>query len=70
MHSYTLRGIDKKLYKTLRDQAEKEGVSLNRYMLRILHGAAGGGVSSSERRKANLSRWFGILSEKQADHLE
>jgi plasmid stability protein len=51
MNQLTIRGIDSKLHHDLKVEAERRGLSINRYVLSILHGTLGGD-NGSQRSKS------------------
>lgn len=67
MHQLTLRGFDPELERSLRETAEREGVSLNKAALRLMRRGAG-----LDRRPPgqglignSLDEFFGTMSEEE-----
>ncbi|MBF0388244.1 MAG: hypothetical protein HQL20_10430 [Candidatus Omnitrophica bacterium] len=65
MRAYTLRGIDDKLYRVVRERSRSAGKSMNRFMLEII--ACGAGVIAEARQSGAVKRegadkLFGCLS--------
>jgi hypothetical protein len=67
----TLRGIDVELETRIRQLARREGISLNRAVLRLLAGRMAEGRSEEERVGEALDRFIGSWSDEDtAEFLE
>jgi len=70
----TLRGIDPSLARRLREEARRQGLSLNRTILRLLRQATGlaksGEPSPGTKRFADLDGLIGTWSEEEADEFD
>ena len=74
MKQTTLRGIDPSLARRLREEARRQGLSLNRTILRLLRQATGlaksGEPSPGRQRFADLDGLIGTWSEEEADEFD
>ena len=74
MKQTTLRGIDQSLDRRLREEARRQGLSLNRTILRLLRQATGLAKSSEpspgRQRFADLDGLIGTWSEDEADEFD
>ena len=67
MRAYTLRGIDDKLYRIIRQESRHAGKSMNRHMLDIIAGGTGGGEKAPVPKK-DIDRLFGCLSKADSNY--
>ena len=74
MKQTTLRGIDPPLARRLRDEARRQGLSLNRTILRLLRQAMGlakpNEPSPGRQRFADLDHLIGTWSKEEADEFD
>lgn len=66
MTAITLRNIPPKLQEVIQQRADKEGLSLNRTVLRMLEEAAGQKTSISRELHYDLDHLAGTWSEEEA----
>lgn len=65
MKPITLRGLDDDTARTLRDLAEREGLSLNKAALRMLKSASASPSGTGKRIGNALDRHFGTWTRKE-----
>lgn len=71
MSQLTVRGVGDKLHQRLKQEANKQGISLNRYLLKIIREAAG--VIPPDRRKKeyhDLDHLAGTWSEEEYEEFQ
>ena len=72
MHQLTIRGFDEDLERRIRRLASREGISLNRAVLRLLRRGAGLGESCDKPETVgdSLDHLIGTWPAEQADELD
>jgi hypothetical protein len=73
MTQLTIRGIDEKLHKSLKEAAARQDVSMNRYLVRVLNEAVGiYQVKSSQQTQEydDLDHLAGSWREDEADEFD
>ncbi len=67
MKQLTVRGVDEKLHTTLKREAKQRGISMNRYVVRLLKEAVGQSQRPQEPRISHeLDHLAGTWSQEQA----
>ena len=62
MKALIIRGLDDQLYKTIKEQSTKFGLSINKFVLRCLESTLG---SKRACEFHDLDQFFGVWSEKE-----
>ena len=62
MKALIIRGLDDQLYKTLKAQSQRMGLSINKFILRCLEGTLS---PKRDRKFHDLDDFFGVWSEKE-----
>ncbi len=72
MNQLTIRGFDDELNETIRQLAEREGISLNRAAVKLLKKGAGmmDGKEGGSKVGSSLDWFIGSMSREEADELE
>ena len=72
MHQLTVRGIDRELAEHIRKLAQREGISLNQAVLRLLRRGAGLAAEqgTSGTVGSSLDHFIGSWTREQADAMD
>lgn len=66
MTQLTVRGVDPHLHDTLKREAQRQGQSVNRYVLNVLRQALGMNASPPHREYDDLDHLAGTWTEEEA----
>ena len=72
MNKLTIRGFDDELKETIRQLADREGISLNRAAVKLLRKGAGmvDGKEGGSKIGTSLDHLFGRWSKEEADEFD
>lgn len=67
MKAYTIRNIDDHTYRIIQQRSQESGLSMNKYMIRLIQ--AGSGIGG-DKPKADLTRFFGSWPKEVCEDLK
>ncbi len=70
MNQLTLRGFDDELAKCIQDLAQREGISLNRAAMRLIHRGANLDHGEANAVGSSLDHLMGTWSSDEADRID
>jgi hypothetical protein len=67
MKSITIHGMDTKLYERIKEKAERQGLSLNKTIKKLLEKSLGIKEKQTNDRKKDFMEFCGVWSQSDAD---